>query len=87
MIGWCYWVQKEGRKGQTANTVDNAKGKYKEKRKRPRLEAVIITPTTGRSYAEVVRYIRSHVEQDEMEDYIEAIKVFRPGDALLERGR
>lgn len=55
--------------------------------RRQRLEALLIKRTRGKSYADVLRDIKSKVKSEETQTDIKSIRPTRNGDVLLELGK
>lgn len=59
----------------------------KKKPPKPRLDALLIKPAEGKSYAEVLGEIREKVKPEDTETEVRCIRQTRSGDILVELGR
>ncbi|KAI4459379.1 cleavage stimulation factor subunit 2 [Holotrichia oblita] len=62
------------------------KNKHKNRNTKPRLDALLVKPAQGKSYAEVLRELRSNAKPEETGTEIKAVRKTRAGDMLLELG-
>lgn len=78
--------QVDQREAEETETLKQADGKKRRPRRnrRKRPEAVLIKPTQGTSYADVLKSIRSQVNPDEMGVKVKAVRQTRAGDILVE---
>lgn len=74
--------------GEKKDEAINKKKKTKTKNRqtKPRLDALLVKPAQGKSYAEVLRELRAKAKPEESGTEIKAVRKTRKGDMLLELG-
>lgn len=63
------------------------KTEKKAKQIKPRLEAILIKPSEGKSYSEILRELRQKVKPEDTETEVRTIRQTRSGGVLVELGK
>lgn len=69
-----------------ATTPKPPQAKNATKRKKPRSEAILIKPSEGKSYADILRAIRGGIKPEDTDTEVKGVRKTRAGDVLLELG-